>query len=41
MIPPTFNDILAAREFVGGYLPRTPLMRLEKLSDILGCDYYA
>lgn len=40
MIPPTFNDILASREFVGQYLPRTPLMRLEKLSEILGCDYY-
>lgn len=41
MIPPTFDDILAAREFVGQYLPRTPLMRVEKLSEILGCDYYA
>jgi threonine dehydratase len=41
MIPPTFKDILAAREFVGQYLPRTPLMRIEKLSAILGCDYYA
>lgn len=41
MIPPTFDDILAAREFVGQYLPRTPLMRVEKLSEILGCEYYA
>lgn len=41
MIPPTFDDILAAREFVGQYLPTTPLMRVEKLSEILGCDYYA
>ena len=41
MIPPTFDDILAAREFVSRYLPRTPLMRVEKLSEILGCDYYA
>lgn len=41
MISPTFDDILAAREFVGQYLPRTPLMRVEKLSEILGCDYYA
>jgi threonine dehydratase len=41
MIPPTFDDILAAREFIGRYLPRTPLLRVEKLSEILGCDYYA
>ena len=41
MLPPTFNDILAAREFVRPYLPPTPLMRVEKLSEILGCDYYA
>ena len=41
MIPPTFDDILAAREFVGRYLPRTPLIRVEKLSELLGCDYYA
>ena len=41
LIPPTFDDILAAREFVGRYLPRTPLVRVEKLSEILECDYYA
>jgi threonine dehydratase len=41
MRPPTFNDILAARDFVGQYLPRTPLVRVEKLSEMLGCDYYA
>jgi threonine dehydratase len=41
VISPTFNDILAAREFIGQYLPITPLMRVEKLSEILGCDYYA
>jgi threonine dehydratase len=41
MISPTFNDILAAREFIRHYLPPTPLMRVEKLSEILGCDYYA
>jgi threonine dehydratase len=38
--PPTFNDILAAREFVGQYLPETPLVRSRKLSEILDCDYY-
>ena len=41
MIPPTFDDVLAAREFVSRYLPGTPLMRVEKLSEILECDYYA
>jgi threonine dehydratase len=41
MLPPTFNDILAARKFIGQYLPKTPLMRVEKLSELLGCDYYA
>lgn len=41
MITPTFNDILAARDFIGQYLPKTPLVRVEKLSEILGCDYYA
>ncbi len=41
MLPPTFADILAARDLVGQYLPRTPLVRVEKLSEMLGCDYYA
>jgi threonine dehydratase len=41
MLPPTFNDVLTARDFVGQYLPRTPLVRVEKLSEMLGCDYYA
>ncbi len=41
MLVPTFNDILAARDFVSQYLPKTPLMRIEKLSDMLDCDYYA
>lgn len=40
MIAPSFDDILAAREFVGQYLPATPLIRIERLSEILGCDYY-
>lgn len=40
MIFPTFDDILAARGFVGQYLVRTPLVQIEKLSEILGCDYY-
>jgi threonine dehydratase len=41
MLPPTFNDILAARDFIGNYLPETPLVRVEKLSELLQCDYYA
>jgi len=36
----TFNDVLAAREFIAPYLPKTPLVRSEKLSALLGCDYY-
>jgi threonine dehydratase len=41
MLPPTFNDIVAAREFITPYLPKTPLVRIENLSDALECDYYA
>src|SRR5438876_11406310 len=41
MLPPTFEDIVAAREFIVPYLPKTPLVRIEKLSEELGCDYYA
>jgi len=41
MLPPTFKAIVAAREFISQYLPKTPLVRIEKLSNALGCDYYA
>jgi threonine dehydratase len=41
MLTPTFNDIQVARDFVAQFLPRTPLVRIEKLSSELGCDYYA
>jgi len=41
MIPPTFADIQAARELIGQYLPKTPLVAAPKLSQMLGCDYYA
>src|SRR6266550_1997786 len=41
MTVPDFSDILAARDFVGQYLPKTPLVRVESLSEMLGCDYYA
>ena len=40
MLPPEFEDILAAREFIAPYLAKTPLVRVEKLSEKLGCDYY-
>ena len=41
MHPVTFKDIVAAREFIGQHLPKTPLVRVEKLSELLDCDYYA
>ena len=41
MLPPTFQDIVAAREFISPYLPKTPLVRVARISDELGCDYYA
>ena len=40
MLPPNFEDILAARAFIAQYLPKTPLVRVEKLSERLGCDYH-
>ena len=41
MLTPRFADIVAAREFIAPHLPKTPLVRLEKISAVLGCDYYA
>jgi len=41
MLPPTFQDIAAARKFISPYLPRTPLVRIDKISKLLDCDYYA
>jgi threonine dehydratase len=41
MLSPTFKDILAAREFIRPHLPKTPLVRVEKISELLDCDYYA
>jgi len=41
MLPPTFEDIVAARKFISAYLPKTPLVRVERISEQLGCDYYA
>src|SRR6266446_3960912 len=40
MLSPTFADVLAAREFIGPFLPKTPLVRVERLSQLLDCDYY-
>jgi threonine dehydratase len=41
MIPPTFQDIVTARKFIAKYLPKTPLVRIPKISEALECDYYA
>ena len=41
MLTPTFEDIVAAREFVAPYLPKTPLVHVKAISDLLDCDYYA
>lgn len=41
MQAPTFNDIIAAREFIAPYLPKTPLIRVNAISQLLACDYYA
>src|SRR6266545_4316093 len=39
MVPPTYEDIVAAREFIAAYLPKTPLVRVAKISEELRCDY--
>jgi threonine dehydratase len=41
MLPVTFEDVANAREFIAPYLARTPLVRVDKLSEMLECDYYA
>ena len=38
---PTFEDVVAARKFISAYLPKTPLIRIAKISEALDCDYYA
>ena len=40
MQAPTYADVVAAREFISPYLPKSPLVRSHKLSEALGCDYY-
>ena len=41
MFEPTFEDIVAARAFIAPYLPKTPLIRVNTISELLDCDYYA
>ena len=41
MHPPTFTDVVEARDFISNYLPKTPLIRVSAISENLGCDYYA
>ena len=41
MQPPTFEDIVAARQFISPYLPKTPVVRISKISEALDCDYHA
>lgn len=39
MQAPSYRDVVAARDFIAPYLPKTPLVRSHKLSEALGCDY--
>ena len=41
MLPPTLKDIHSAQAFISPYLPKTPLVRISKISERLGCNYYA
>jgi threonine dehydratase len=41
MITPTFEDVIMAREFIAPYLPKTPLIRVDAISEMLDCEYYA
>ena len=41
MFSPTFKEVQAAQNFISTYLPKTPLVRMAKISDALDCDYYA
>jgi threonine dehydratase len=41
MITPTYADIEKARDLVGRHLRETPLISLWKISEMLGCEYYA
>lgn len=41
MLAPAFEDVVAAREFIAPYLPKTPLIRVDAISELLACEYYA
>jgi threonine dehydratase len=41
MFSPTFEDVVRAREFIAPYLPKTPLIRIDAISELLDCEYYA
>ena len=36
MLAPAFEEILAAREFLAPYLPKTPLIRVNAICELLG-----
>ena len=38
LAPPTFQDVLRARQVISRHLPRTPLWSYGALSSLLGCD---
>jgi threonine dehydratase len=40
LVSPTLDDVRAARDAIGPFLPRTPLLHSWALSERLGCDYY-
>ncbi len=40
LTPPTIGDVYRAREVVSRYLPRTPLVRSDALSDAVDADVY-
>ena len=41
MRTPTFDDVVAARNFISTYLPKTPLVGITGISEELGCEYFA
>jgi threonine dehydratase len=40
LVPPTLDDVRAARDTISPHLPPTPLIRSWKVSERLDCDYY-
>jgi threonine dehydratase len=41
MLAPIFEDIVAARELIAPFIPKTPLIRVNTFSELLDCEYYA